>query len=88
MELQSKKLVRFNAIETMELQIKKLVRFNAIMGTFHLVQAIAMVFLLTSVLDGVAEFEVGVVLFFQNFDFENLRLFTDSRELFALPFAI
>lgn len=72
----------------MELQIKKLVRFNAIMGAFHLIQAIAMVFLLTSVIDGVAEFEIGVVLLFQNFDFENFRLFTDQRELFDLPFAL
>jgi len=71
-----------------ENKLKKLKRFNLIMGAFHLVQGIAMLFLATSVIQKIAEFQPTITQFFLEFNPVTKSLETASRELFDLPFGI
>lgn len=72
----------------MDEKLKKLKRFNLIMGFFHLIQGVAMLFLATSVIQKIAEFQPTITQFFLEFNIETQTLETASRELFQLPFGI
>jgi hypothetical protein len=66
----------------------KLKRFNLIMGGFHLIQGLVMLFLATTVIQKISEFQPTIIQFYQTFNFETMSLEVVSRELFALPFGI
>ncbi len=71
----------------MESTFKKLRRFNLIMGFFHLVQGIAMVFLAYFVIDKIEAFQPTIVQNYLTFvPGEGLVLV--GRALFTLPFGI
>ncbi len=72
----------------MEIQFQKLKRFNLIMGGFHLIQGVAMLFLATSVIQKIAEFQPTIVQFYLRFNPETRSLEPASKELFQLPFGI
>lgn len=72
----------------MEEKLKKLRRFNIIMGGFHLVQGIIMLFLATSVIQKISEFKPMVTQFYLEFNPATKTLETASRDLFELPFGI
>ena len=67
---------------------KKLKNFNLIMGGVHLVQAIAMLFLATTVIQKISEFQPTIIQFYQQFNVETRSLEVVSKELFALPFGL
>jgi len=72
----------------MDNKLQKLKRFNLIMGFFHLIQGIAMLFLATSVIQKISEFQPEIIQFYQSFNPETKSLETASRTLFTLPFGI
>jgi hypothetical protein len=72
----------------MEAKLLKLRRFNLIMGGFHLVQALAMLFLATTVIQQISQFQPTIIQYYQTFNFETRSLEVTSRELFQLPFGI
>ncbi|HBR31835.1 MAG TPA: hypothetical protein DD733_07095 [Clostridiales bacterium] len=71
----------------MDTVFKKLRRFNLIMGTFHLVQAIFMVFMAYFVIDKLEAFQPTIVQNYLTYVPEQ-GLVLMSRELFTLPFGI
>jgi hypothetical protein len=70
------------------MQFQKLKRFNLIMGGFHLIQGVAMLFLATNVIQKIAEFQPTIVQFYLRFNPETRSLEAASKELFQLPFGI
>ncbi len=72
----------------MEEKLNKLLRFNLIMGFVHLIQAIAMLFLASTVIQKIAEFQPRIVQYFQTFNLTTRSLETASKELFQLPFGV
>lgn len=72
----------------MKEKLDKLVKFNKTMGLFHLIQAILMLFLATSVIGKIAEFQPSITQFYLAFNFDTQALETSSRVLFTLPFGI
>ena len=72
----------------MENTLEKLKRFNLIMGAFHLVQGIIMLFLATSVIQKIAEFKPTITQFFLEFNPATKSLEVASTNLFQLPFGI
>lgn len=72
----------------MDMELKKLKRFNLIMGAFHLIQGILMLFFATTVIQKIAEFQPTIIQFFQEFNTQTRTLETASRDLFNLPFGI
>lgn len=72
----------------MEIKFKKLRRFNLIMGALHLLQGIIMLFLATSVIQKIAEFQPTITQFFLKFNPDTQSLETASKDLFELPFGI
>jgi hypothetical protein len=72
----------------METKLSKLRRFNLIMGGFHLIQALAMLFLATTVIQQISQFQPTIIQYYQTFNFETSSLEVTSRELFQLPFGI
>ena len=66
----------------------KLRRFNLIMGAFHLIQGAAMLFLATSVIQKIAEFQPTVTQNFLTFNVATKSLELTSKALFTLPFGI
>lgn len=70
----------------MEIKLLKLKRFNLIMGFFHLIQGIAMLFLSTSVIQKIAAFQPVIVQNYLRFDQATRSLVLDGKELFTLPF--
>ncbi len=68
--------------------LAKLKRFNMIMGAFHLIQGLAMLFLATSVIQKIAEFQPTITQLYLRFNPETRSLETASKELFTLPFGI
>jgi hypothetical protein len=72
----------------MENTFLKLKRFNLIMGSFHLVQGLIMLFLATTVIQKIAEFKPMITQFYLRFNPATKSLETASRELFELPFGI
>jgi hypothetical protein len=69
-------------------KLMKLKRFNLIMGGLHLVQAVIMLILASSVIDKISEFQPQIVQFYQTFNLETRSLETVSRNLFVLPFGV
>lgn len=67
--------------------MKKLKNFNLVMGIMHLVQGIAMM-IISFTVDKVANFTPTIYSYFLKFDTESMRLVTDTKELFDLPFAL
>ena len=72
----------------MEEKLQKLKRFNLIMGCFHLVQGIIMLFLATNIIQKISEFQPTITQNFLKFDVETKGLVTAGKELFDLPFGI
>lgn len=72
----------------MDETLKKLKRFNLIMGGFHLVQGLIMLFLATNVIQTISEFQPEIIQFYQTFNTETRSLETASKVLFQLPFGI
>lgn len=65
----------------------KLRKFNLIMGVLHLVQAIIMVFLATTVIQKIGEFQPIITQNYLEYD-AVLGLVTKTKDLFTLPFGI
>jgi len=72
----------------MNSKLEKLKRFNLIMGFFHLVQGIIMLFLATNVIQKISEFQPEITQFYQSFNTTTRTLETTSKVLFELPFGI
>ncbi len=72
----------------MKNEYQKLVKFNRTMGIFHLIQAVIMLFLATSVIQQITEFSPTIVQSYLTFDFETESLITKSINVFTLPFGI
>ncbi len=72
----------------MDIKFQKLRRFNLIMGLFHLVQGVAMLFLATSVIQKIAAFQPTVVQYFLQFNLATQSLEPAVKDLFQLPFGI
>ena len=72
----------------MELKYQKLRRFNLIMGAVHLVQAVIMLFLATSVIQKIAEFQPTITQNYLTFNLATKSLEPASKALFQLPFGI
>ena len=72
----------------MENTLAKLKRFNLIMGAFHLIQGLAMLFLATTVIQKIAEFQPTITQLFLQFNPETRSLETASKDLFTLPFGV
>lgn len=66
----------------------KLRRFNLIMGGFHFIQAIIMLFLATSVIQTISEFSPTITQFYLSFNPETQSLELAQDQLFDLPFGI
>ncbi|HBP38510.1 MAG TPA: hypothetical protein DD640_07180 [Clostridiales bacterium] len=66
----------------------RLRRFNMIMGAFHLIQGIAMIFLATQVIQNIAQFKPQITQFYLSFNQQTKALEVVSRDLFQLPFGI
>ncbi len=72
----------------MKNEYQKLIKFNKTMGFFHLIQAIIMLVLATSIIQQIAEFSPVIIQSYLTFDFELQALVTETRNLFTLPFGI
>ena len=70
----------------MEKTLQKLKNFNLIMGAFHLIQGLIMLFLASSVIQKIAEFQPTIVQFYLRFNPATQSLETATKELFQLPF--
>lgn len=66
----------------------KLRRFNKIMGFFHLIQGVAMIFLATTVVQNIKEFTPQITQNFLAFNVQTQSLELDSSVIFELPFGI
>lgn len=71
-----------------EITLKKLRNFNKIMGGLHFVQGAIMLFLATSVIQTIGEFQPTITQNFLQFNEETRSLELASKELFNLPFGI
>ena len=72
----------------MDTAMFKLKRFNLIMGFFHLIQGVAMLFLATTVIQKIAEFQPTIIQFYLKFNPVTKTLEPASNKLFELPFGI
>lgn len=72
----------------MEKKIRKIKRFNLIMGGFHLIQGLIMLFLATSVIQNISEFKPNIIQYYQTYNPDTQSLETASKILFELPFGI
>lgn len=72
----------------MDNKLMKLKKFNLIMGSFHLIQGLIMLFLATSVIQKIAEFQPKITQFYLEFNPVTQSLETSSKVLFELPFGI
>jgi len=66
----------------------KLRKFNLIMGGLHLIQGVMMLFLATSVIQKISEFQPTITQFYLWFNPLTQSLELTSRELFDLPFGV
>lgn len=71
-----------------EITIQKLRKFNLLMGGLHLIQGVAMVFLATTVIQNIAEFQPTITQLFIQYNPITQSLETASKTLFDLPFGI
>lgn len=71
-----------------EPRFQKLRRFNLIMGGFHLIQGLIMLFLATTVIQNISEFTPEITQFYLAFNPDTQSLELASDVLFQLPFGI
>jgi hypothetical protein len=71
---------------TKEINFKSLRRFNLTMGALHLLQGAAMLFFALTIVK-ISNFLLPVFSNFLKFDTTAMRLVTDNRHLFDVPFA-
>jgi len=71
-----------------EITLKKLRNFNKIMGALHFIQGAIMLFLATTVIQKIGEFQPTITQNFLAFNQETMSLELQSKELFDLPFGI
>ncbi len=71
-----------------EITTSKLRRFNMIMGGLHFVQGLAMLFLATTVIQKIGEFQPTITQNFLAFNQETMSLELQSKAIFDLPFGI
>ena len=69
-------------------KLLKLRRFNMIMGGLHLLQGIMMLFLASSVIQKIGEFQPDVTQFYIYYDQTTMSLEVTQRVLFSLPFGV
>ncbi|MDD2435648.1 MAG: heliorhodopsin HeR [Bacilli bacterium] len=69
-------------------KLKKLVRFNKTMGFLHFIQAVIMVFLATSVIQNIKEFQPPIMQSYLTYNPVTQSLEPATKELFTLPFGI
>lgn len=62
----------------MEEKLKKLKRFNLIMGMFHFIQGAIMLFLASTVIQKLSEFQPTIVQYYQTFNVATSSLETTS----------
>ena len=67
--------------------MKKLKNFNLIMGILHFIQGTAM-FIISLTVDKIANFKPAIYSYFLTYDETSMRLVTDVKKLFDLPFAL
>lgn len=67
--------------------MKKLVNFNLVMGILHLIQGVAMMVISLTVTK-IMDFKPIIYTSFLRFDYGSMRLVTDFKEVFWLPFAL
>ena len=67
--------------------MKKLKNFNLFMGVLHLIQGLIMMFVAFNV-EKVSSFKPTIYSYFLKYDEEAMRLVTEVKELFELPFAL
>ena len=72
----------------MKEKLEKLVKFNRNMGVLHLIQAIMMLVLATSVIGKIAEFSPTITKLYLEFDTTTKTLVQSSKPMFELPFGI
>ncbi len=71
-----------------DINLKKLRKFNMIMGTFHLIQGVLMIFLATTVIQKIAEFSPNITQYYLTYNLETQTLENATKVLFELPFGI
>ena len=71
----------------MKKKLESIANFNLFMGFFHFIQGVFMLVVSLSV-DKVANFKPTIWSYFLKFDTNTMRLVTDPKELFDLPFGI
>ena len=67
----------------MEVKLQKLRRFNLIMGAVHFVQAVAMLFLATSVIQKIAEFQPTITQNYLTFNVATKSLEPAGKAFFT-----
>lgn len=68
-------------------KLESLRKFNFYMGFFHFIQGIIMLFISLNV-DKVINFKPAIWSYFLKFDYTSMRLVTDAKVIFHLPFGI
>ncbi len=71
----------------MDEKLKSLKKFNFIMGMVHFVQGVIMLFISLNV-EKVINFKPQIMSYFLKFDDSQMRLVTEQKELFKLPYGI
>jgi len=72
----------------MDEKLKKLRKFNMVMGMFHLIQGVLMIFLATTVIQKIGEFSPQITQYYLSYNVETQTLENASKVLFELPFGI
>jgi hypothetical protein len=72
----------------MEDKFNKLIKFNKTMGLFHLIQAFIMLFLATTIIQTISEFQPMINQLYLAFNVDTQSLESASKELFSLPFGL
>ena len=70
------------------MKYKKLVSFNKTMGIFHLIQAVIMLVLATTVIQQITEFSPTIIQSYLTYDVQAEALVTSTKTFFELPFGI
>lgn len=70
-----------------EINFKYLKKFNFIMGIFHLVQAFLMLGFALFI-DRISDFRIPIRSYFLTFDTSQMRLVTETKELWDFPFGV
>lgn len=69
-------------------KLHKLKRFNLIMGAFHFIQGVIMLFLATSIIQKISEFQPTIKQFYLEFNPLTQSLESTGKNLFQLPFGV